>query len=62
MRVNLATQVLSRTVAAGIYTHSTTGQLPQAAVHTAEFVYEVERLFYCFNSAVRFHSKKFGVG
>ena len=48
MRVNLATQVLSRTVAAGIYTHSTTGQLPQAAVHTAEFVYEVERLFLLF--------------
>ena len=58
MRINLAAQVLSRTVAAGMYTHSTTGQLPQAAVYTAEFVHEVDRLFDCFNSSVRFHFKQ----
>ena len=57
MRVSLAAQVMSRTVAAGIYTHSIAGLLPQEAVHTAEFVYQVDRLFDCFNSAVPFHFK-----
>ena len=57
MRVSLAAQVMSRTVAAGIYTHSIAGLLPQEAVYTAEFVYQVDRLFDCFNSAVMFHYK-----
>ena len=57
MRVSLAAQVMSRTVAAGIYMHSIAGLLPQEAVYTAEFVYQVDRLFDCFNSAVMFHYK-----
>ena len=58
MRVNLAAQVLSRTVAAGIYTHSSIGSLPQEAVYTADFVHQVDRLFDCFNSSVAFHYKE----
>ena len=57
-RVNLATQVKSRTVAAGIYTHAITGLLPQAAIYAAEFVYEEDRLFDCCNSATKFHFKE----
>ena len=57
MRVNLATQFMSRTVAAGIYTHAITGLLPQSAIYTAEFFYEVDRLFDCFNNATKFNFK-----
>ena len=57
MRVSLAAQVMSRTVAAGIFTHSVAGLLPETAVHTADFVYKVDRLFDCFNSSVAYHFK-----
>ena len=59
MRVNLATQVMSRTVAAGMLTHSVAGSLPHAVSHTADFVYEVDKLFDCFNSNQRYHYKNF---
>ena len=57
MQVSLATQVMSGTVAAGIYTHSITHLLPQEAVHTAEFVQQVDKLFDCFNSIRKYHFK-----
>lgn len=50
MRVNLATQVLSHGVAAGIMTHVSLGSLPKEAVHTAEFIERMDQLFDCFNS------------
>lgn len=58
MRVNLAAQVMSGTVAAGIYMHSVAGLLPQEAEHTAEFVQKVDKLFDCFNSIRPCHYKK----
>ena len=50
MRVNKAAQVLSHSVAAGIYTYSALGKLPGEAVHTAEFVELIDGLFDSFNS------------
>ena len=50
MRVCLATQALSHTVAAGISTYVALGQLPDEALHTAEFLEAVDGLFDCFNS------------
>ena len=38
MRVCLATQVLSRSVAVGLNTHVSIGKLSSTAVHTAEFI------------------------
>ena len=38
MKVCNAAQVLSRTFAAGIYTHCSLGKMPGEAVYTAEFV------------------------
>ena len=57
MRVNLAVQVLSGTVSSALYTHSISGKLPKAAIHTAEFVQKVDKLFDCFNSSSRHHYK-----
>lgn len=50
MRVCLAAEVLSHTVAAGISTYVALGKLPDEAIHTAEFVEAVDGLFDCFNS------------
>lgn len=41
----VASQVMSRSVAAGIYTHCVMGMLPKDAVHTAEFIQQVDKLF-----------------
>ena len=50
-RVCLETQALSHTVVAGISTYYVAlGQLPDEAIHTAEFVEAVDGLFDCFNS------------
>ena len=35
--------------------HSIAGLLPQEAVHTRKFVYQVGRLIDCFNSSVTFN-------
>ena len=51
MRVRLASQVLSRTVAAGIYTHSVLGALPPEASATASFWYNMDILFDMFDSS-----------
>ena len=58
MRVSLAAQVMSGTVAAGIYMHAITHLLPQEATHTAEFVQQVDKLFDCFNSVHKYHFKQ----
>ena len=50
MRVNKAAQVLSHTVAAGVYTYTTLGRLPAEAVHTAEFIETIDSLFDSLNS------------
>ena len=50
MRVNLAAQVLSHSVAAGIYTLADLGKLPAEAKTTAEFVENFDQLFNAMNS------------
>lgn len=50
MRVRLATQIFSHSVASGIYTHVSLGVLPPDAEYTAEFVEMVDGLFDCFNT------------
>lgn len=51
IELSIATQVMSQTVAAGIYTHCVAGMLPQEAIHMAEFVQQVHRLFLQFNNS-----------
>lgn len=50
MRVRLAAQVLSHSVAAGIYTHVSLGAMPAEAAFTAEFIDKIDSLFDCFNA------------
>jgi len=50
MRVRLAAQVLSHSVAAGIYTRVTFGTMSSDAAFTAEFIETVDALFDCFNA------------
>ena len=50
MRVRLAAQVLSHSVAAGIYTHVAFGAMSSDAAFTAEFIETVDALFDCFNA------------
>ena len=50
MRVNLATQILSHSVAAGIDTLCSLGNLPDEASATAEFIETFDQLFNVFNS------------
>lgn len=57
MRVKLATQVLSRTVAAAIATYAKLRALPKEAIATAEFVENFDLLFDLFNSGQKFHYK-----
>ena len=57
MRVNLAAQVLSHSVAAGIYTLSQLKVLPKEAEATAEFIENMDQLFNAFNSK-SIHSKQ----
>ena len=51
MKVELATQTLSRTVAAAICTYVSLGVLPQSAMGTAEFVSKFDSLFDSVNSS-----------
>ncbi|MPC77483.1 hypothetical protein E2C01_071937 [Portunus trituberculatus] len=50
--------VLSRTVAAGVFTHASLGILLQEAVHTGEFIHKMDQLFDTFNSSSKFHYKE----
>ena len=49
MKVKLASQVFSHSVASGISLLTNLGRLPEEAAHTAEFITEVNDLFDCFN-------------
>lgn len=60
MRVRLATEVLSHSVAAGIATLTRLGKLSPGAKATANFVEFMDKLFNCFNSSSRKSSKPFG--
>ena len=51
MKVKLATQVLSHTVAATICTYVSVGALPSSAMGTAEFIEKFDSTFDCVNSA-----------
>lgn len=63
MKVCYATQILSRTVASGVYTYATLGGLPREAIGTANFVCNMNELFDDFNSSVLNHyrSRKCGI-
>ena len=60
MRVNLATQILSHSVAAGISTYTAWGKLDAEAKFTAEFIDMFDKLFNCFNSNSVKSSQQFG--
>ena len=57
MKVKLATQVLSHTVAAAICTYVSVGALPSCAMGTAEFIEKFDSIFDCVNSST-LHSTK----
>jgi len=59
MRVRLAAQVFSHSVAAGIYTHVSLGAMTSAAAYTAEFVDKLDMLFDCFNAGSFSSSKPY---
>ena len=59
MRVNLATQVLSHSVAAGISTLCALGKLDSDASHTAKFIEQVDQMFNAFNSSNLHSSQPF---
>ncbi len=50
MRVKLASQILSHSVAAGINTYVALGGLPGAAISTAEFLEKMNKIFDSCNS------------
>ncbi|KAJ8913287.1 hypothetical protein NQ315_010953 [Exocentrus adspersus] len=51
MKVNLAAQVMSRTVAAFLYTLLSRGELEQRSLATATFIQQVDELFHSFNGS-----------
>lgn len=51
MRVKLATQVLSHSVAAGLYTYCNLGKISKDGIPTADFIEKMNMLFDCFNSS-----------
>ena len=58
MRVNLAAQVMSHSVAAGLSTLSHANKLPADAEHTAQFIENFDQLFNAFNSgSLKSHQK-----
>lgn len=57
MKVKLAAQVLSHSVAAGICLLSTLGQVSSDATFTADFIGQMDELFDSFNSTSLTHSK-----
>jgi hypothetical protein len=50
MRVRLAAQIFSHSVAAGMNTHIAFGALPSDALPSAEFIANVDGLFDCLNA------------
>lgn len=59
MRVKLAAQVLSHSVAAGLCLLTATKHLPPEAAFTAEFIGQIDELFDSFNSRSIAHTKEF---
>ena len=59
MKVKLATQVLSHTVAASLCMHVSVGALPSTAMGTAEFIQKFDSVFDCVNSSTLHSTKKF---
>ena len=57
MWVCLATQIMSRTVAASIQRHSALCSLPPEAVYNAKFINCMDELFDIFNSGQQNHFK-----
>lgn len=55
MKVTLAAQVMSYTVAAGIYTLVSYGVFSSEYMPMAVFVEDVDKLFYSFNSVKHVH-------
>ncbi|KAJ8913902.1 hypothetical protein NQ315_005699 [Exocentrus adspersus] len=51
IKVKVAAQQMSQTVAAAIETFSTTGDLPVESLHTAEFVHTIDNLFDSLNGS-----------
>ncbi|KAG5864821.1 hypothetical protein JTB14_034048 [Gonioctena quinquepunctata] len=51
MKVKLATQVFSSTVAAGLNAHISFGNISAEAVHTVSFIENMDKLFDLFNSS-----------
>ena len=60
MHVNLAAQVLSHSVAAGISALVSLKHLPESAMYTAQFVEQFDALFYTFNSQSLKSSQRLG--
>ena len=58
MRVKLATQVLSHTVAASLCMYASLGGLPSTAMGTAEFVLKFDSVFDCVNCSTLHSTKK----
>ena len=56
MKVNLASQVFSRSVPAGIHTHAALGAMPSTATFTGNFICKMDSLFDMFNSS---HTKHY---
>ncbi|CAH1366095.1 unnamed protein product, partial [Tenebrio molitor] len=51
MKVNIAAQMMSRTVAAFLYTLLSRGEIEQRSIATATFIQEVDELFDSFNGS-----------
>ena len=60
LRVKLAAQIISHSVAAGINSMVSLGGLPQEALETAKFLEYMDQLFNVFNSSKKTGSKKMG--
>lgn len=58
MKVKLATQVFSSTMAAGLNVHVSFGNISAEAVHTVSFIENMDKLFDLFNSST-FSKKDF---
>lgn len=58
MKVSVAAKTLSYTVAAALEAMCSGGQLPSEAIHTAEFVAEIDSLFDSLNSSGNFREPK----
>jgi len=58
MRVRLAAQIFSHSVAAGMYTHVALNAMPADATFTAEFIEMIDGWFDCFNTGNLLNAKE----